>query len=89
MHVRLRWEGLSGTSSLAARKGYSSKEYTLTPRQMLLLSNVAREIIGPSRDTQFGDMRNLDIEFQVLEGNVIPFVTSTDNGTGDAVLRTE
>jgi hypothetical protein len=36
-------------------------------------------------------MRNLELEFQVVggTGTVVPFVTTTDNGTGDTILRTQ
>ena len=88
--VRLRYDGVSGDSSLVASRGVATREFSLAPREFVLLSNVAREILGPAaRDSRFGDMRNLDVEFQVVEGRVIGFVTTTDNGTGDTVFRIE
>ena len=50
-----------------------------------------RSVIGDSRDTAFGDLSGVQVRVEVVDGDgsVIPYVTSTDNGTGDTVLRTE
>jgi hypothetical protein len=70
--------------------GSASKDYTLNPNQFLLLNGIASEILGPARDA-LGDLRGLQADFQVLEGNgaVVLFTASVDNGTGDLILRTE
>jgi len=70
--------------------GSASKDYTLNPNQFLLLNGIASEILGAARDT-LGDLRGLQADFQVLDGNgaVVLFTASVDNGTGDLILRTE
>ena len=70
--------------------GSASRDYTLNPNQFLLLNGIASEILGAARDT-LGDLRGLQADFQVLDGNgaVVLFTASVDNGTGDVILRTE
>jgi hypothetical protein len=70
--------------------GSTSKDYTLNPNQFLLLNGIAGEILGAARD-KLGDLRGLQADFQVLDGNgaVVLFTASVDNGTGDLILRTE
>lgn len=77
-------------SNLAAARGSASKDYVLGPNQFALLSNIAREILGPGRDS-YGDFSNLQVDFSVIggDGAVSVFVSSVDNGTGDQILRTE
>lgn len=68
-----------------------AKTYELGPRQFLLINNITRDILGSSRDTTFGDIRNLALDFEVISqsGSVVVFTSATDNGTNDTVLRTE
>lgn len=75
---------------LAAAVGTAEKTYTLPANGFLLVSNISNDILGERRNN-FGDLSNLTVEFEVIEGSgrVIPFLSSTDNGTGDSVLRTE
>jgi hypothetical protein len=70
--------------------GSASKDYTLNPNQFLMLNGIASEILGAARD-KLGDLRGLQADFQVLDGNgaVVLFTASVDNGTGDLILRTE
>jgi len=67
------------------------KTYDLSARQFLLISNITRDILGSSRETTFGDIRNLVLDFEVTGGSgaVVVFTSATDNGTNDTVLRTE
>jgi len=64
---------------------------SLTSHQFLQLNGVVRQILGTSRDTTFGDLHNVQVKIDVLSGTgaVVPFITATDNGTNDTVLRTE
>ena len=88
VRVTLRFSYPAGTKLPLA--GSASKDYTLNPNQFLLLSGIAAEILGASRDT-LGDLHGLEADFQVLDGNgaVALFTSSVDNGTGDSILRTE
>lgn len=69
----------------------ASTDYALPPNQFLLLTSIAKELIGSDRDNRFGDPRNMQVDFSVTDGDgsVIPFVSSIDNGTGDTILRVD
>lgn len=79
------------SASQAAAFAASSKEYELAPRQFLQLSRVTSELIGSARDSSFGDLRGLRVDFEVVRGAgaVVVFTSSIDNGTGDSTTRTE
>lgn len=81
----------SAPGTLAAARASASKEYNLAPRQFLQLSRLSAELIGSSRDASFGDMRDLQADFEVLSGSgtVMVFISSVDNGTADSTTRTE
>lgn len=70
--------------------GAASRDYTLDGNQFLLLNSVAGEILGPVR-LQYGDLTNVEADFQVVSGGgaVMLFTSSVDNATGDTILRTE
>ncbi|MEO6259400.1 MAG: hypothetical protein ABIP63_03585 [Thermoanaerobaculia bacterium] len=70
--------------------GAASHDYALNANQFLLLNSVAAEILGPDR-SQFGDLTNMEIDFQVIDGNgaVMLFTSSVDNATGDSTVRTD
>lgn len=87
VRVRLRY---SFPSQLATAVGTSERDYTLPPNGFILVSNIANAVLGERRDN-FGDLTNLTAEFEVVDGSgrVIPFLSITDNGTGDSLLRTE
>lgn len=78
-------------NELAAGGSDGSREIVLEPNGFVQLSGVVRSIVGESRDTELGDLSGVQVRVRVLSGDgaVIPYVTSTDNGTGDTVLRTE
>ncbi|HVT04275.1 MAG TPA: hypothetical protein VHL58_12985 [Thermoanaerobaculia bacterium] len=69
----------------------ASHDYQLAPNDFILVSGMVKSLLGDSRDSLFGDLHDVQIKFEVVSGagGVIPFVSSTDNGTGDTVLRTE
>ncbi len=56
-----------------------------------LYNGMLRAILGASRDTTLDDVSNVQLRFDVLSGSgrIIPFVTTTDNGTGDTVMQVE
>lgn len=81
----------SYSAGVSTARIVAPKTYELSPRQFLLIGNITRDILGASRETSFGDIRNLALDFEVISqsGSVVVFTSATDNGTNDTVLRTE
>ncbi|HXI12911.1 MAG TPA: immunoglobulin domain-containing protein [Thermoanaerobaculia bacterium] len=75
---------------LANVRAVASKDYALAAGGAIVIPEVARAIFGPGRDS-VGDLHNLQLDFDVVsgEGAVVPYTISTDNGSGDSVLRME
>jgi hypothetical protein len=75
--------------AFGAAKGSITLE--LNPNEFRLVPSLTRTILGESRETQFGDLKNVMVRFDVVggAGAVVPFVTSTDNGTNDTIFRNE
>ncbi|MBK5259283.1 MAG: hypothetical protein JJE51_06800 [Thermoanaerobaculia bacterium] len=67
-----------------------SKELILAPNQIRVVRDLARSIIGPQRDS-FADLRDMQVDVEVVGGGgtVLSYIESTDNGTGDVVIRPE
>lgn len=67
-----------------------SGDYEVAPRGLLFIDSLAGSILGTLRDT-LGDLRNLQVTFEVVEGSgaATIFLLSTENGTGDTILRLE
>ncbi|HET8774622.1 MAG TPA: hypothetical protein VFP80_12540 [Thermoanaerobaculia bacterium] len=84
VRVTLRFALPDGTED------HASRDYDLAPGQFLLLGGLASEILGADR-AALGDLRDLEADFLVIEGEgrVVVFTSSVDNGTGDSVLRIE
>ncbi|HXG58017.1 MAG TPA: hypothetical protein VNL91_03250, partial [Thermoanaerobaculia bacterium] len=78
-------DGRSITSAFVTR------EYTVGPRQLVLVDNMSASIIGPNRDESFGALHNLQLRFEVVEGDgsAAIFVSSIDNQSGDEAIRFE
>ncbi len=85
--VRLTLSYIYPLGRISAR-GTVSREYPLAAREFRLISVIANELLGSAR-TSLGDLRNLQLDFEVVsgEGAVIPFATVTENGTNDTILR--
>jgi hypothetical protein len=68
----------------------ASKDYNLAPSQFIQINGLTADVLGTARST-FGDLRGVEADFQVITGDgaVTIFTSSTDNGTGDSILRTE
>jgi Leucine-rich repeat (LRR) protein len=68
-----------------------ARDFKVGARQLVLLDDMARAILGSERETRFGEMRNLQLELRVVAGDgaASVFVISTDAGSGDPVLRME
>ncbi len=88
VRVTLRYYFPAGQSL----SGYAenAKDFTLSPGQFLLVTDVMKAIIGDARNS-FGDLHNVQVEILLTGGNgrVLPFLQSVDNGTGDTILRTD
>ncbi|MCM2314021.1 MAG: hypothetical protein NDJ92_02575 [Thermoanaerobaculia bacterium] len=91
VRVTLRYTYSASGATVVASTATATKDYQLTPNQFMLLTNIAKELIGPDRDTRFGDLRNMQADFAVTsgDGSVAVFISSTDNGTGDTILRVD
>ncbi|MGK2856108.1 MAG: hypothetical protein ACSLFQ_02755 [Thermoanaerobaculia bacterium] len=78
-------------AQLAGGGANASKDFALAANQFMQLTGVVKAVIGDSRDTEHPDLRGVSVRVEIVsgEGSVIPYVTSTDNGTNDTVLRTE
>lgn len=68
----------------------AAKDYNLAPSQFIQINGLTADVLGAARST-FGDLRGVEADFQVVSGDgaVTVFTSSTDNGTGDSILRTE
>ncbi|MFA6956180.1 MAG: hypothetical protein WC538_09935 [Thermoanaerobaculia bacterium] len=75
--------------SLAAT--ISTREFTVGANQLLLIPSIARAIVGDARETELGDLRDIQLEIRVIagEGAITPFAIAADNGSGDAIVRLE
>jgi len=78
-------------NELAAGGADGTLDIAMQPNGFVQLSGLVRSVLGDARDTSLGDLSGVQVRVEVLsgDGTVIPYVTSTDNGTGDTVLRTE
>jgi len=56
-----------------------------------VLYAIVAEIIGPTRETDYGDLDNVQVKVEVTggEGGLMVYASATDNGSGDTVLRVE
>jgi hypothetical protein len=78
---------LAGT--LATARPAPSRTFTVDAGKMLVISDIASSIIGPSR-ASFGNLRNMQLDLQVSSGGrLLSFVQTIDNGTGDVTMRTD
>ena len=88
--VRVTLQFAFSGGSLASSSARVSRDYTVAANQALLVGDLARNVVGTSRDS-FGDLRDMIVDVEVLSGTgrVIPFVQSFDNGSGDMIVRAE
>ena len=75
--------------SSALVSAVTSRMFELGPGQQVLLPELLRSFAGDERDAAYGDLHDLTLEIEVTAGSgaVVPYVITTDNGTGDSVLR--
>ncbi len=64
-------------------------DVALEARGARQLNGILREVFGPEWEKAYPTLRNLQVEITVIGGSgaVLPYVTMTDNGSGDTVLR--
>lgn len=77
---------------LAAGGSTGEKSYTLAPHEFRQLNAIVSEILGAAtRESSLGELDNVQVKVEVTggEGAVLAYVSSTDNGSGDTVLRVE
>jgi Leucine-rich repeat (LRR) protein len=81
----------SDPRSLASGKPIGSKIYVLDPHQLITQSGLVESIIGPNRQSLYGDLSGVQVQFDVMSqsGAIVVYTSSVDNGTGDSILRTE
>jgi Leucine-rich repeat (LRR) protein len=86
--VRATLHGVGGRLLATANL---SRDFVVSPNSVIVVDDMARAILGPRRDTLLGDLRNLQLELRVVEGEgaATVFVLTTDNGSNDPVLRLE
>ena len=68
----------------------ASKDYTLGANQFMQVPMVS-DIIGDANRAMLPDLTGIEADFQVIDGTgtAVVYTSSTDNGTGDLILRTE
>ncbi|HSP13546.1 MAG TPA: hypothetical protein VLV78_02205 [Thermoanaerobaculia bacterium] len=76
--------------ALVSAQTVSSRDFAVAPSQALVITNLARSIIGPQREA-FGDLRDMQLDVEVIDGagRVLPFLESIDNGSRDLLVRSE
>jgi Leucine-rich repeat (LRR) protein len=77
--------------SLASGKPLGTKAYQLGANQFVSVSSLVESIVGPARETLYGDLTDVQVQFDVVsaEGAIVVYTSSVDNGTGDSILRME
>jgi hypothetical protein len=87
--VRLTLRYAFGTGIKASAQGISSVEVRIPANRLLMVNDIGRALIGPSRDS-LGDLRNMQLDVTVVSGaGVFPFVQSIDNGSADSTIRVQ
>ncbi|HEY6842911.1 MAG TPA: hypothetical protein VI391_01995 [Thermoanaerobaculia bacterium] len=88
VHVTLRFVFVAGQA--VSSQAISSRDYTLNPGELRLISGLASDVIGDLRSS-IGDLRNMQVDVDVTggAGRVLPFIESTDNSSGDIMVRAD
>ncbi|HSN69124.1 MAG TPA: hypothetical protein VLV48_07760, partial [Thermoanaerobaculia bacterium] len=66
-----------------------SRDVTVAPGSTVAFADLAAALFGPARGE--ADLHDLQVDFEVVDGagSAVVYVTSTDNATGDTIVRTE
>jgi hypothetical protein len=88
VRITLRYTFIAGAT--VSSQGVSSRDFAVGPNQVLTIADLARSIIGSQRDS-FGDLRNMQVDIDVLDGSgkILGFMEAIDNGSGDIAVRAE
>ncbi|HVR41384.1 MAG TPA: hypothetical protein VMU84_19975 [Thermoanaerobaculia bacterium] len=88
VRATLRFSYPAGEKIVAV--GEASKDYLLAATQFLQINGIATDILGAARN-DLDDLHGMQIDFMVISGDgaVAVYTSSIDNGTGDAILKTE
>jgi hypothetical protein len=88
VRVTLRYIFVAGLA--VSSQAVSSKDFSVAPGAMLIISDLARTVIGAQRDT-FGDLRNMQVDVDLIDGGgrIIPFIQSMDTISSDISVRAE
>lgn len=67
----------------------AAQTYTVSPGANLIINDLCTSVIGAQQRASFGDLRNLQIDIDVLTGGkILPFLESVDGATNDVTMRT-
>jgi hypothetical protein len=87
VHVTLHFVFVAGQA--VSSQAISSKDYTLNPGEMRIISSLASDVIGSLR-ASLGDLKNMQVDIAVTGGGrVLPFIESADNSSGDIMVRAD
>ena len=88
VRVTLRYTFAAGAKVSAV--AVSSKEYSVSASQFVVINDIACDVIGSQRDS-FADLHNMELDVEVTAGTgrFLPYLQSIDNGSGDPVVRTD
>ena len=85
--LTLRYTFSAGSKTTA--QGLSSATVQVPANRLLMVDDIARAVIGQSRD-DYGDLRNMQLDVEIVGGGrIIPFLQTIDNGSGDSAIRTQ
>jgi len=86
VRLTLRFSFSAGSKTTAL--GVSSLNLSVPANRLVMVSDLARTIIGSARDG-FGDLRNMQLDVDVIggDGRISPFLQTIDNGSADSALR--
>lgn len=79
-------------NSLAIGGSSGSRTFSLAARELKQLNGIVSSILGSdTRETTLGDLDNIQVKVEVLngDGSVLVYTTLTDNGNGDTFIRAE
>ncbi len=87
--VRATLRFISGNQKIVGQ-AIRSASFSLGARQYLQINQISHAILGDLRKS-LGDLSNMQLELEVVEGNgaVVVLTSTLDNGTGDSILRVD
>jgi hypothetical protein len=88
VHVTARFAFPAGVTEA---RGVVSRDFRVRAHEFVLEQDMIKAITSSLRDTELGDLTDVEIDFQVSSGSgaIVPFTWSTDNGSGDSIVRVQ